>query len=105
MFKPLENESLPIDEKSITKVKKIELINYLTLLNKKYPLMFKNHKNFKTFLKSTQMKTKSEIVDIINYYVKTKNIDIDLELKIKGVNKELRDLVSVSVKKVVHKVS
>jgi ABC-type uncharacterized transport system ATPase subunit len=90
------------NEKDISKVSKKDLINYIIYLNTQYPSIFINHKSFKQFLNNTRQRKKRDIVDIINYYITTKNTKVTYKAEIKGTSSP--ELVNVYIKKKVSKV-
>jgi hypothetical protein len=84
-------------------VYKKDLMNYILYLKHIFPNIFKNHNSeFKKFMKRTQRMNKITIVNMINYYVNTKNHYEQIQVTIKGTKSP--ELVKVYVKKEVHKV-
>ena len=90
------------NEKDFSKVFKKDLINYIIYLNNQYPHMFVNQSSFTTFLKGTQQRRKKDIIDIINYYVTTKDKKINYTALVKGTSSP--HLVNVYIQKEVRKV-
>jgi hypothetical protein len=84
-------------------VLKKDLINYIIYLNLLFPNIFKHQSDhFDKFLKMVNRKTKTDIVDLINYYLTNKSKNVSYKAVIKGTNNP--ELVKVYVKKEVHKV-
>lgn len=90
------------NEKDISKVSKKDLINYIIYLNIQHPSMFINHKSFKGFLNVVQQRKKSDIIDIVNYYITTKDKRTTYKAKIRGTSSP--QLVDVYIEKKVSKV-
>nr|QOI90379.1 hypothetical protein HWQ62_00242 [Pyramimonas orientalis virus] len=84
-------------------ISKKDLMHYLVFLREVFPNIYQNQNHvFDKFLKKTQRKTKGEIIQLINYYLDTRNTNETFEAVIKGT--KYPELVKVYVKKEVHKV-
>ena len=89
-----------INDKS--KFTKKDLMNYITYLKNKYSTIFDTHSSFEKFYKKTMRQKKLQIIEIINYYIHTKDIKTTIKAKIKGT--DYPELVNVYVEKIVKKV-
>ena len=101
LYKQLDHYKLVYTDPK--KVSKEDLINYIKYLKTVFPNIFKNqNEQFDKFIRGISRKTKIEIVNIINYYVKDRNTDVSFNKIIKGTSHP--ELIKVYVKKEVYKV-
>lgn len=99
----IDNYKLRLDDKTMKKVLKKDLINYLNYLDLRFPKMFETQKKSNdSFLTNISRKNKKDILDIINYYVENRNIKVSYNTKVKGTL--YPELVNVYIHKTVNKI-
>lgn len=99
----MKKYKLVLDTKSITKVLKKDLMNYLKYLDIRFPHLFKTQKeNDEAFFTKISKKNKMDIVEVINYYVKNKNMKVTYKANVIGTS--YPELVDVYIHKTVNKI-
>ncbi len=102
--KQIKNEK--IIEENIKVIKKKQLIEYIEYLLNKYSVsLFSDYGDTtEIILKKLQNKTKSKLVEIINYSLFSKDINQSIKLSVKGIDENSKDLIKIKVTKTVNKV-
>lgn len=102
--KQIKNEK--IIEENIKVIKKKQLIEYIEYLLNKYSVsLFSDYGDTtEIILKKLQNKTKSKLVEIINYALFSKGINQSIKINIKGLDENSQELIKVKVTKTVNKV-
>ena len=99
----IDNYKLILDEKTMKKVLKRDLMNHINYLDMRFPKMFETQKKSdESFFSKISRKNKTDIFDIINYYVENRNVKISYNTKIKGTS--YPELVNVYIRKTVNKI-
>ena len=103
-YTQVKNEKIVEENKEL--IKKKQLIEYIDFLLNKYSVtIFSDYGDTKdTILNKLQKKTKSKLVEIINYTLFSKDIKQSIKLSIKGVDENSHDLIKVKVTKTVNKI-
>lgn len=106
IFNNIQVKNEKIVEENIKTIKKKQLIEYIKYLLNKYTVtIFSDYGDTKDrIIQKLKNKTKSSIVEIINYSLFSKDINQSIKLSIKGIDENSKDLIKVKVTKTVNKV-
>ena len=100
----IHNKKLVISD--VKTIKKKQLIKYVQYLFNTYNNIFMDYgTDIEKIQSKLSKKTKSNIVDIINFSIETRDIDSSkIQVYIKGVEDIDKNLIKIKVKKTVNKI-